>query len=165
MLLELDENVEYEERESEFDIADEDRSVKENEREEEDDLEVDVTTVQPITAYYSSDEEKDVEDNMLLYLPIAPEVEEPEEGWNPSGEGLEENNAHSGLKRSPRNDGQKENSSPKKKRTKSYDISLPNAPTDGKLINSFTFMLLQVPFVLLICPKQYRDPSIGEWEK
>jgi len=62
----------------EFDIADEDRSIKENEREEEDDLEVDVTTVQPITAYYSSDEEKD-DDEILLYLPIAPEVEEPKD--------------------------------------------------------------------------------------
>lgn len=37
---ELDENVEYEERESEFDIADEDKSVTQNEREVEDDLEV-----------------------------------------------------------------------------------------------------------------------------
>ena len=68
----------------EFDIADEDRSIKENEREEEDDdLEVDVTTVQPITSttyneYYSSDEEKD-NDEILLYLPIAPEVEEPKD--------------------------------------------------------------------------------------
>ena len=38
--LELDENVEYEERESEFDLADEDKSVTQNEREIEDDLEV-----------------------------------------------------------------------------------------------------------------------------
>lgn len=37
---ELDENVEYEERESEFDLADEDKSVTQNERESEDDLEV-----------------------------------------------------------------------------------------------------------------------------
>merc|ERR1712071_27517 len=60
---ELDENVEYEERESEFDIADEDRSVTQSERGEiEDDLDVDVTTVQPIHAYYSSDEEKDDEE-------------------------------------------------------------------------------------------------------
>lgn len=38
--LELDENVEYEERESEFDLADEDKSVTQNEQEVEDDLEV-----------------------------------------------------------------------------------------------------------------------------
>ena len=124
--LELDENVEYEERESEFDVADEDRSIKENEREEEDDLEVDVTTVQPITAYYSSDEEKD-DDEILLYLPIAPEVEEPEDGWNPSTEGLDDNQT---LKISSSQE-QKENSSPKKRRMKSYDIPLSNPPIDG----------------------------------
>lgn len=39
-MIELDENVEYEERESEFDQADEDKSVTENERKVEDDLEV-----------------------------------------------------------------------------------------------------------------------------
>nr|CAG4636959.1 EOG090X04Y3 [Ceriodaphnia reticulata]SVE72897.1 EOG090X04Y3 [Ceriodaphnia reticulata] len=122
---ELDENVEYEERESEFDLADEDKSVTQNEREVEDDLEVDVTTVQPISAYYSSDEEKDDED-ILLYLPIAPEVEEPEDGWNPSAE--LDDGAPSGTKRSHQD--QKENSSPKKKRTKSYEIALANAPTD-----------------------------------
>ncbi|MEQ2179407.1 Retinoblastoma-binding protein 5, partial [Goodea atripinnis] len=46
------------------------------------DEEVDVTTVDPIVAFCSSDEE--LEDNKaLLYLPIAPEVEDPEE--NPFG--------------------------------------------------------------------------------
>ena len=125
----MDENVEYEERESEFDIADEDRSVKENERQEEDDLEVDVTSVQPISAYYSSDEEKNDEE-ILLYLPIAPEVEDPEDGWNPSADGLDDA-ATPTTKRSPGHD-VKENDTPKKKRTKSYEISLPNASTDGK---------------------------------
>jgi COMPASS component SWD1 len=86
---------------------------------------VDVTTVQPISAYYSSDEDQGDED-VLLYLPIAPEVEEPEDGWNPTIEGMEDK---AGVKRSH---DQKENSSPKKKRTKSYDISLANAPSDGK---------------------------------
>ena len=97
-------------------------------------MKVDVTTVQPISAYYSSDEEKDDED-ILLYLPIAPEVEDPEDGWNPSGE--LEDGAPAASKRSGHQD-QKENSSPKKKRTKSYDISLANAPTDGKP-NSYIF--------------------------
>lgn len=86
-----------------------------------------MTTVQPITAYYSSDEEQDDED-FLLYLPIAPEVEEPEDGWNPPAE-LEDGS--SGNKRAHHD--QKENSSPKKKRTKSYEIALVNAPTDGTL--------------------------------
>ncbi|ODN05263.1 Retinoblastoma-binding protein 5 [Orchesella cincta] len=53
---ELDENVEYEERESEFDLEDEDKIVEEKGSKVDDDLEVDVTTCDPITAYVSSDE-------------------------------------------------------------------------------------------------------------
>uniref|UniRef100_A0A8D0A137 Retinoblastoma binding protein 5 n=1 Tax=Sander lucioperca TaxID=283035 RepID=A0A8D0A137_SANLU len=80
---ELDENVEYEERESEFDIEDEDKSEPEQTgADAAEDEEVDVTTVDPIVAFCSSDEE--LEDyKALLYLPIAPEVEDPEE--NPFG--------------------------------------------------------------------------------
>lgn len=37
---ELDENVEYEERESEFDLSDEDRSIKQDDEKEDEDLEV-----------------------------------------------------------------------------------------------------------------------------
>lgn len=44
LVAELDENVEYEERESEFDLADEDKSITQNEREVEDDLEVITST-------------------------------------------------------------------------------------------------------------------------
>merc|ERR1719319_302403 len=72
---ELDENVEYEERESEFDIEDEDRSVKEDEEELDLDVEVDVSTKVPIPALCSSDEEDD-DENALLYLPVAPEIDE-----------------------------------------------------------------------------------------
>nr|CAG4643906.1 EOG090X04Y3 [Lepidurus arcticus] len=72
---ELDENVEYEERESEFDLADDDRSVTLNEKRQEEDLEVDVTSVEAVQAFCSSDEGED-ESNMLLYLPSAPEIEE-----------------------------------------------------------------------------------------
>ncbi|XP_028652900.1 retinoblastoma-binding protein 5 isoform X2 [Erpetoichthys calabaricus] len=80
---ELDENVEYEERESEFDIEDEDKSEPEQTgADAAEDEEVDVTSVDPIVAFCSSDEE--LEDyKALLYLPIAPEVEDPEE--NPFG--------------------------------------------------------------------------------
>ena len=95
---------------------------------------MDVTTVQPISAYYSSDEDQEDED-VLLYLPIAPEVEEPEDGWNPTIEGMEDG---AGVKRGH---DQKENSSPKKKRTKSYDISLANAPSDGNKRNSYCLPL------------------------
>ena len=77
---ELDENVEYEERESEFDEEDEDKSDNENEikKQEDDQVEVDVTTVEPIRAFCSSDEE-DQDNDCLEFLPISPEIDDPEE--------------------------------------------------------------------------------------
>ncbi|XP_073985437.1 retinoblastoma binding protein 5 isoform X1 [Rhodnius prolixus] len=76
---ELDENVEYEERESEFDLSDEDKSVTAGPHKEDEDLEVDVTTIEPVIAFCSSDEEVE-ESKILQFLPIAPEVEDPEDG-------------------------------------------------------------------------------------
>uniref|UniRef100_A0A1B6G611 Uncharacterized protein n=3 Tax=Proconiini TaxID=565685 RepID=A0A1B6G611_9HEMI len=76
---ELDENVEYEERESEFDLSDEDKSVTEGPEKHNEDLEVDVTSVNPVPAFCSSDEETE-DTEVLQFLPIAPEVEDPEEG-------------------------------------------------------------------------------------
>lgn len=83
---ELDENVEYEERESEFDIDDEDKSVDlaaESKHDEE--IEVDVLNTEPIAAFCSSDEEIE-DDNALQFLPMAPEVEDPEDGWGTNQE-------------------------------------------------------------------------------
>merc|ERR1712241_377158 len=82
---ELDENVDYEERESEFDKEDEDRSVKSENEELDIEVDVDVTSKIPVPAYCSSDEE-DEDRNALLYLPIAPEIEEPEDGYIPDQE-------------------------------------------------------------------------------
>lgn len=91
---ELDENVEYEERESEFDLEDEDRSVQLNTEKSEENEEVDVTTVMTTAAVFcSSDEDDDGLDAVpssssrrkgrapppLWYLPITPEIEAPEE--------------------------------------------------------------------------------------
>jgi len=119
---ELDENVEYEERESEFDVEDEDRSVKEDEQELDLDVEVDVSSKVAIPALCSSDEESE-DSSALVYLPIAPEVEDPEEGYIPNPDSQESN------KRSATNK-HTQNSSPKKKRTKTTDIALENAPID-----------------------------------
>ena len=116
---ELDENVDYEERESEFDKEDEDKSVKSENEELDVEVDVDVTSKIPVAAYCSSDEE-DEDKNALLFLPIAPEVEEPEDAFVPDQD------------ESPnkRNVEEKENASPKKKRTKTIDIQLDNAPQD-----------------------------------
>ena len=86
---ELEENVEYHERESEFDINDEDRSLNEFElnndltkknsqiqNDEDDDIDIDVVADQRIEALVSSDDE-DITDQ-LIYLPVAPDVEDPE---------------------------------------------------------------------------------------
>jgi COMPASS component SWD1 len=43
---------------------------------------VDVTSKAPIPAFCSSDEE-DEDKEALLYLPIAPEIEDPEDNWVP----------------------------------------------------------------------------------
>lgn len=77
---ELDENVEYEERESEFDIEDEDRSPARVAQDNEDeDVTVDVTTAHPTALYLSSDEDEEDEKNALIYLPVTLEIDEPEQ--------------------------------------------------------------------------------------
>lgn len=76
-------------------------------------MQVDVTTVDPVAAFCSSDEEK--EDNEVLqFLPIAPEVEDPEEGPTMPPPAI--------------------TGSPPSKmpRYRSFDIHLQGAPIDGK---------------------------------
>uniref|UniRef100_A0A8C5D8A2 Retinoblastoma binding protein 5 n=1 Tax=Gouania willdenowi TaxID=441366 RepID=A0A8C5D8A2_GOUWI len=130
---ELDENVEYEERESEFDIEDEDKSEPEQTgADAAEDEEVDVTSVDPIVAFCSSDEE--LEDHKaLLYLPIAPEVEDPEE--NPFGpppdaavQGAAPEDAAAGgdkKQRQPSAEG-----GPTKKKARTTTIELQGVPSD-----------------------------------
>jgi hypothetical protein len=50
---ELDENIEYEERESEFDLEDEDKSIQTTKSKDDEDIEVDITTNEPIQAFLS----------------------------------------------------------------------------------------------------------------
>jgi COMPASS component SWD1 len=124
---ELDENVDYEERESEFDIDDEDKSVDlaaESKCDEE--IEVNVTQIEPVAAFCSSDEELE-DENALQFLPIAPDVEDPEDVAD-GGEGLATDAYSSMLAKE--NDPPDGPSSSKKR--KAYDINLPNAPKDGK---------------------------------
>ncbi|XP_065883835.1 retinoblastoma-binding protein 5 homolog [Dysidea avara] len=79
---ELEENIDYDEKEDEFDIEDEDRSVEgEKGASGKEDNFVDVITPADIPAYYSSGDEDDDEEP-LDWLPIAPEIEDPDEaGW------------------------------------------------------------------------------------
>uniref|UniRef100_U3JDR9 Retinoblastoma-binding protein 5 n=1 Tax=Ficedula albicollis TaxID=59894 RepID=U3JDR9_FICAL len=129
---ELDENVEYEERESEFDIEDEDKSEPEQTgADAAEDEEVDVTSVDPIAAFCSSDEELE-DSRALLYLPIALVPEDPEE--NPYGPppdavpaALPDDALGPDRKRPSCSDGPQ---APKKK-PKTTNIELQGVPNDG----------------------------------
>lgn len=73
---EIDENIEYEERESEFDLEDEDKEELLNTNHDQtEESEIDVEAVEK-PLYYSSGDEPD--DGCLYYLPIAPEIDDPE---------------------------------------------------------------------------------------
>ena len=78
---EFNENEEYEERESEFDIEDEDKSVEGDKGSEvtEEQLEVNIIDPPKIMAFCSSEEDSE---EPLDWLPNAPEIDDPEEaGW------------------------------------------------------------------------------------
>lgn len=111
---ELDENVEYEERESEFDISDEDKSVVQGEEAQDEEVEVDVASIDRVAAFCSSDEETEDQES-LQFIPISPEVEENEEM-------------------------QPVNNEVPAKKYKYHEIDLKAAPTDG--INFFFIPLL-----------------------
>lgn len=73
----MDENVEYEERESEFDLEDEDRSpARDNQEDDYENEELDVVSVNQNCYYLSSDEDCDDEENTLVYLPVTLEIDE-----------------------------------------------------------------------------------------
>ncbi len=86
---ELDENEEYEERESEFDMEDEDKSVcGDDQTDIVTETDIDVTDTPTIPAYCSSEEDSE---DPLDWLPFAPEVEDPDEmGWGQLEPGLNE---------------------------------------------------------------------------
>lgn len=129
---ELDENVEYEERESEFDIEDEDKSVDMSaEAKHDEEIEVDVSKVDPIAAFCSSDEEYE-DENGLQFLPMAPEVEDPEDGWN-SQENMNGTEVSASKENEPPDTDGAGPSSAKRKKPQNFDISLEGTPSDGKL--------------------------------
>ena len=81
----------------------------------------------------STSDEDEEDKSALLYLPIAPEIEDPEENWVPGVDPSPTKEDSSPHKRS--SDASKENTSPKKKRPKTtVDVALENAPIDGKKI-------------------------------
>lgn len=128
---ELDENVEYEERESEFDIEDEDKSEPEQTgADAAEDEEVDVTSVDPIAAFCSSDEELE-DSKALLYLPIAPEVEDPEENpYGPPPDAVQTSLIDEGASSEKKRQASADGSQPPKKKPKTTNIELQGVPND-----------------------------------
>lgn len=122
---ELDENVEYEERESEFDINDEDKSVDlAAESKDDEEIEVDVLTTEKVAHLVSSDEEGEDESATLQFFPIAPEVEDPED-WQ-----QDETADHEQISNIP---DYSDGSSAKRKKPNTYDIELENAPPSDEI--------------------------------
>ncbi|XP_053310361.1 retinoblastoma-binding protein 5 isoform X3 [Spea bombifrons] len=132
---ELDENVEYEERESEFDIEDEDKSEPEQTGgDAAEDEEVDVTSVDPIAAFCSSlscsDEELE-DTKALLYLPIAPEVEDPEENpYGPPPDAVQTSLTEDGTGTDKKRQASSDGVQPPKKKPKTTTVELQGVPND-----------------------------------
>ncbi|XP_029429733.1 retinoblastoma-binding protein 5 isoform X7 [Rhinatrema bivittatum] len=128
---ELDENVEYEERESEFDIEDEDKSEPEQTgADAAEDEEVDVTSVDPIAAFCSSDEELE-DSKALLYLPIAPEVEDPEENpYGPPPDAVQTSVTEDGMASEKKRQATSDGSQLPKKKPKTTTVELQGVPVD-----------------------------------
>ncbi|KAI0979829.1 hypothetical protein GJ496_000999 [Pomphorhynchus laevis] len=90
---ELDENVEYEERESEFDDEDEDRTPPPETSAAECEDTVEVCVADSIPAFLSSDEECE-DPNQLLFIPAVPDIDDPED-VNPEIADLSEDDINS----------------------------------------------------------------------
>lgn len=150
---ELDENVEYDERDSEFDLEDEDKSVDHSgEAKHDEEIEVDVTKVEPIAAFCSSDEEFE-DENALQFLPMAPEVEDPEDGWTSqdAGNGSGEMNSSKDADSQDDSSSQPGPSSLKRRKTgHHYDIALSDAPQDGKIDTYFKCIYFLIKFITVI---------------
>ena len=110
---ELEENVEYDERESEFDLEDEDNHPDTNKETENDEFEnVDVTEIKPEMELISSDEEE-VDPNSLEFIPITLEDYEM----------IDATQTEITHPPAPREE-------PTKEAKKTFDIRLENPPTE-----------------------------------
>nr|ALJ75661.1 RBBP5 [Schmidtea mediterranea] len=119
---ELDENVEYEERESEFDIEDEDKQIDTEKDKNAEDIEVDIETIEPISALLSSDEENEPVD-LIFLLSTTPEIEQPEDQKDNRNIDFVEVVTRKRLQ-------SETEMSPKTKKRKICEIDLPNASAD-----------------------------------
>ena len=94
------------------------------------DEEVDDTSVDHLSAFCSSDEElKD--SKALLYLPIAPEVEDPEENpYGPPPDAVPSSLINEGASSEKKRQSSADGSQPPKKKPKTTNIKLQEVPND-----------------------------------
>ncbi|VDD75438.1 unnamed protein product [Mesocestoides corti] len=128
---ELDENVEYEERESEFDLEDEDKVEDEKPDDVEQDVIVDVETVEPVAAMLSSDEEREPED-ILMFLSISPDVDNPDEfsGCDEAASADVRKHSDSSPTTSKRAKLSEKAGAVPSQAQRTFNVDLPDAPTD-----------------------------------
>ncbi|XP_065643348.1 retinoblastoma-binding protein 5-like isoform X2 [Hydra vulgaris] len=114
--------------ESEFDLTDEDKEELNNlNNEQHEEVEIDVISIdKPV--YYSSDDDDD--EDSLLYLPVAPDIDEPESDLLPGGEQL------TSMKRSSISD-LPEINEPSLKKAKVTDVSINGDIYDYKNVKRF----------------------------
>ncbi|NXA58948.1 RBBP5 protein, partial [Mohoua ochrocephala] len=94
------------------------------------DEEVDVTSVDPIAAFCSSDEELE-DSKALLYLPIAPEVEDPEENpYGPPPDAVQSSLTDEGLGSEKKRQSSSDGPQAPKKKPKTTNIELQGVPND-----------------------------------
>jgi len=132
---EIDENIEYEERESEFDLEDEDKEELLNTNQDlTEESEVDVESVErPL--FYSSGDEPD--DDCLYYLPVAPEIDEPEgEMTHGYDTGKNGGNLGNGKEAGSNKSEESDSSGPPAKKTKTKDININGDGYDPKAVLS-----------------------------
>lgn len=152
---ELDENVEYEEHESEFDISDEDKTDDSDaDAEQEEEMEVDIMKIDPIAVLCSSDDEG--EPDTLQFLPMAPEVEDPEDGWASNMDVVVDNGKSSAKETNTNGKNAKNSATPsstsRRKKTVNHDVKLLNPPVDGKLLLLIMIYLSLSSSPLLLSP-------------
>ncbi|XP_075253983.1 retinoblastoma-binding protein 5 homolog [Convolutriloba macropyga] len=124
---ELEENVEYEERESEFDLEDEDRSLPEDASNAHEDEEIDIVGTAPSSRAFLDSDEEELDLDGVLFLPNAPEIEDPEETSFTSDQNAPPPNANDESQRKRKHHQGDEKSSSSRDRTSAMSPKDPNS--------------------------------------
>ncbi|XP_063712669.1 retinoblastoma-binding protein 5-like [Symsagittifera roscoffensis] len=132
---ELEENVEYEERESEFDLEDEDRSLPEDAHHAHEDEEIDIVGTAPNSRAFLDSDEDELDLDGVLFLPNAPEIEDPEETSFNSDQNAPPDDTQRKRKHLQSEEKAKDTSAldAKSKKTKFYDIELEAIENSGSI--------------------------------